>query len=109
MQTPEPITYETYGIDYPNTAFSLPLFQGWNMIGDPYNATVPMSNMTITPITGGSPMNLSEADANGYVYYQIYSYDPATNQYVAHSTDSLTPFTGYWLKAFQPCKLTIAQ
>jgi kumamolisin len=89
------------------TGLTIELQSGWNQFGNPYNLTVPLSDVTITPITGGSAMSLASANSNGYVYATLFSYDPSTNQYVPHSSDSLTPFTGYWIKAFQPCKVTV--
>lgn len=91
------------------TSLSIELVPGWNMVGDPFDLTIPLGDVSISPIDGGSSMSLAEADADGYVYYTLYSYNSATNSYVAHSSDSLTPYTGYWIKAFQPCKLTVTE
>lgn len=89
------------------TGLSITLQVGWNMVGNPYNATVPLSDVTITPSTGGTPMSLAQANTAGYVYNTLYSYDQSTNAYV--DATSLTPYAGYWIRAFQTCKITVNQ
>ncbi len=82
------------------TPFSLNVFAGWNLIGDPFPAAVSLSSVTIS----GTPLAVSSA-----VSPTLYSYNTASGQYAALSaaSDSLQPYAGYWLYAAQDATLTI--
>jgi kumamolisin len=85
---------------------TLALQPGWNMIGNPFDLDVPLSDVTIS--TTGGPLSLSAANAAGLVYSTLYAYDPFINAYVGHAPDNLAPYTGYWIKAFSACSVTIS-
>ena len=80
------------------------LTAGWNMIGDPYSLPLSMSSLVVVD-SSGNTYNLSQANAKGIVYATLYGYDTATGQYDSHIGDSLQPYTGYWIDAFQGCTL----
>ena len=82
------------------TPFSLALAAGWNLIGDPFPAAVPLSSVT----TGGMPLALSAA-----VSPTLYRYDTPSGQYVTLSAagDSLQPYVGYWIYASQSATLSV--
>ena len=80
-------------------AFSLPLSAGWNLIGDPYPAAVPLSSVTAN----------GAALPGSVVSPTLYRYDTSSGQYVAVSaaTGALQPYAGYWIYAAQPVSLSI--
>ena len=80
--------------------FSLNVSAGWNLIGDPFPAAVPLSPVTVS----GTPLALSPA-----VSPTLYTYNPASGQYVTLSaaSDSLQPYAGYWLYAAQNATLSV--
>ena len=82
------------------TPFSLPVSQGWNLIGDPFPAAVALSSITIN----GTALAVS-TDVSG----TLYRYDMPSAQYVTVSaaTASLQPYAGYWLYASQNATLSI--
>jgi len=82
------------------TPFSLSVSAGWNLIGDPFPAAVPLSSVTV----GGTPLALSPA-----VSPTLYSYNTASGQYVTLSaaSDSLQPYAGYWIYATQNATLSV--
>ncbi len=86
--------------------FSLPLQAGWNQIGDPFLLAAPLSTITVSA-SGLSAAPLTSAPT--VVQAKLYGYDPAANAYIAlnPATDSLSPYAGYWIYAFQPCTLTV--
>jgi len=85
---------------------TLPLPAGWNQIGNPYSVPAPLSSFVV--IDGsGNRMSLAQANAKGIIYAVLFSYNSATNQYDAHDNDSLQPYRGYWIDAFQDCKIEI--
>ncbi len=81
------------------TPFSLPLAAGWNLIGDPFPAAVPLSSVT----ANGSPLTSSSAAPN------LYSYSTASGQYVSvpAATGSLQPYAGYWIYTPSPVTLSV--
>ena len=80
--------------------FSVSLSAGWNLIGDPFPAAVPLSTVTVL----GVPLASSPA-----ISPTLYRYDMPSGQYVAVSaaTDSLQPYTGYWIYAYQGPTLSV--
>ncbi len=82
------------------TPFSLPLSPGWNLIGDPFPAAVPLSSVTVS----GTPLALSPA-----VSPTLYTYNTASGQYVTlnASSDSLQPYAGYWVYVAQNSLVTV--
>ena len=88
--------------------FSLPVSQGWNLIGDPFPAAVPLSSVTVrdTASSGVGGVALSASPA---VSGTLYRYDMPSAQYVIVSaaTDSLQPYAGYWVYASTSATLSI--
>ena len=85
----------------PTTApFSLAVSSGWNLIGDPFPAAVPLSSITV---------NGAALTSSGTVSPTLYRYDTPSGQYVAvnAASDSLQPYAGYWLYASQSAPLSI--
>ena len=82
------------------TPFSISVSAGWNLIGDPFPAAVPLSSVTVS----GTPLALSAA-----VSPTLYTYSTASGQYVTLSaaSDSLQPYAGYWLFAAQNTTLSV--
>lgn len=82
------------------TPFSLPLSPGWNLVGDPFPAAVPLSSVTVS----GTPLALSPA-----VSPTLYTYNTASGQYVTLSaaSDSLQPYAGYWIYVAQNSAVTV--
>ncbi len=81
------------------TPFSLTLTTGWNLIGDPFPAAVPLSSVT----ADGSALTSSAVSP------VLYSYSTASGQYVSVSaaTGSLQPYAGYWIYTSSPVTLNI--
>jgi len=81
------------------TPFSLPLAAGWNLIGDPFPAAVPLSSVTVS----GTPLASSAA-----VSPTLYRYNTASGQYVTlAASDSLQPYAGYWIYVAQNSLVTV--
>jgi hypothetical protein len=86
-----------------NTPFVIPLHAGWNMVGDPFPFTVPLSSLTFnkesksfsSAISGSSPL----------IGSSVYSYNSSTNAYVTANT--LSPSVGYWVFAYSATDLDV--
>ena len=81
------------------TPFSLALATGWNLIGDPFPAAVPLSSVT----ANGTALTSSPVSPT------LYSYSTASGQYVSvnAAADSLQPYAGYWIYTASPVTLNI--
>ena len=86
--------------------FSISLQAGWNQIGDPFPAAALLSGITVT---GSSGVSGPLASTPSVVQATLYSYDMSANAYAAlnPATDSLSPYVGYWIFAFQSCTLSV--
>jgi len=74
-------------------SFSVFLFPGWNMVGDPF--TVPVNIAAMRSGSANNPGSIS-----GFITLPMYSYDPAANAYVAiGASGALAPYGGYWVFA----------
>jgi len=82
------------------TPFTVGLSAGWNQIGDPFPAAVPLSSIT----AGGSPLASGAA-----VSPTLFRYNAGSNAYAPLNPtgDALQPYAGYWIFAYQPTTLAI--
>ncbi|MHB9035313.1 MAG: S8 family serine peptidase [Armatimonadota bacterium] len=81
------------------TSFSINLFQGWNMFGNPYTKQVSWS--TTLFLYRGQVKSLVDAEAAGWVRSTIFGYaETPTRGYVRVSNRGLLePYNGYWVYA----------
>jgi len=81
--------------------FQETLQPGWNLIGDPFTASVPWSTAQFSvPVTVGSVaantlVSQSAAVTANLIGASLWAYDPTSNSYVMAT--SLQPFQGYWV------------
>lgn len=87
--------------DWPEE-FHIPLTQGWNLIGNPYDLPVKLEDCRI--VQGTSTYTLDEAEAAGLCSAWIWGYDSgykALRQGASEDT-RLRPWRGYWLQTSAP-------
>ncbi|MFQ5809772.1 MAG: carboxypeptidase regulatory-like domain-containing protein, partial [Armatimonadota bacterium] len=79
-----------------------PLLAGWNLIGDPFRGTVDYSMVMVEDRTGAL-MSLSDAFGAGILQSGLFTW-----MFGGYRTSLiLTPFTGYWVLAFEQCTLVV--
>ena len=80
------------------TGFPISLSAGWNQIGDPFPVPLPLTSL----VAGGT------AAGTAAISPVLYRYDTASGAYAPLSlaTDSLQPYAGYWVFAYQGTNLT---
>ncbi len=80
------------------------LRHGWNQIGNPYEATVPVSALRFQYLADNVPVTLATAVTNGWIVAQTL---PSVGQVVVFGFDSqlgyvpaqnLEPWRGYWIR-----------
>lgn len=89
-----------------NAPFTLSLSNGWNMIGDPFNAGIPVGNLSVS--NGGQTSSFADAVSAGLISGTLYRYDLGSRAYAPlGSGDSLAPTQGYWVRAFRAVTLQV--
>ena len=86
----------------------IPLAPGWNMVGDPFTGPVLIGTLKVQ--YGNQAYGYTDAVNLGLISGTLYSYDSASNKYVAQDgAKTLDPYVGYWILALQPCTLLVPQ
>jgi len=81
----------------------LPLTEGWNLIGHPFMESIPLSACQVSD--GETTLSFLDAISAGWLQETLYYYDPGAG-YKPASPDnpednSLCPWYGYWILAFE--------
>ena len=95
-----------------NTAYLIPLQEGWNMIGNPFPFNVPWAACEVEIVgVGGQTQRISlqEAAERDYIRLQIYRYVPLTGEYTWRTAPlgELIAWQAHWVKALKPCTLVV--
>ena len=96
MKTPAPLPYNTYGSTYPSTSFRIPLHDGWNMIGDPYNFAVGFNAMEIEQLSG-TRLTVQNAVDQAVILPHIYHYANGDYTFQSLPDGTLNPWEGQWI------------
>ena len=91
----------------PEQSLEIPLNEGWNLVGNPYDSvTIGGGDMII--INEGEQAGIDEAVARGWLAPEVYGYNQATGGYERHPIGSpMSPWDGYAIKAIEKCTLII--
>lgn len=90
-----------------NQAYMVPVRDGWNQVGNPFLVPVRFDRVRVIG-PGGVEWSLTEAVERGYLLPVLYAYDPAANEYTWATSPALTvltPYEGYWLRAYEDVTL----
>ncbi len=95
-----------------NTAYLIPLQEGWNMIGNPFPFNVPWAACEVEIFNAGGQtqrISLQEAADRDYIRLQIYRYVPLTGEYTWRTAPlgELLAWQAHWVKALKPCTLVV--
>jgi len=95
-----------------NTAYLIPLEEGWNMIGNPFPFNVPWAacEVEITGLGGQRQrITLDEAVRREIIRPQIYRYIALTGEYTWRTAPlgELIAWQAHWVKALKPCVLVV--
>ncbi len=80
--------------------FTIPLYKGWNLIGNPYAHSVP-SWAALQFNYHGATKALTDAATAGWVSSTIYGYTPGSGYVdISEASNTLNPYNGYWIRAW---------
>ena len=91
-----------------SSSYTISLSAGWNQIGDPFTAAVPISGFSVG--VGGQTYPFANASGTAALIGSVfYGYNPSSNGYVTFGAgNSLEPGQGYWIHASQAATLSIS-
>jgi len=96
-------SYQGEVVDTTET-YTMPLKQGWNQIGPPFNRSYPWGSVQVS--YSGNTYALSTATGMGVVSSTIYSYSHETQSWVPNDTSfEMAAQTGYYVRAYEPVSL----
>ncbi len=88
-------------------AVEIPLTQGWNLIGNPYES-VDVDGERMRFERGGESASAEEAVERGWIAPFIFEFNNVTGGYERHQIGvPLSPWKGYAIKAAEACSLII--
>lgn len=96
LRTTESIPVDL-AVGLPDSAlpYRIPLSPGWNLVGIPQNARLPVSSLRFD--RGTEPVGFSQAVQNGWVRAVVFQWDGETGSY--QEATSLEPWAGYWIRS----------
>lgn len=90
---------QSYGNLSADSAFNVYLYQGWNMVGNPFSRNIAWGSALFT-YRGEGPKMLLEAERAGWVQSNLFSWNSTYSRYEQVTPrDFLQPYMGYWLYA----------
>ncbi|NLN74778.1 MAG: S8 family serine peptidase [Armatimonadetes bacterium] len=79
--------------------FSINLFKGWNLIGNPYTVSVPLSAIRLNYRGAIRTLDEDQLSSNRWVDAIFFGYDGSGYKIVPADRRLLDPYKGYWLRA----------
>jgi hypothetical protein len=109
IKVPSNVIIEVVGYPVPATPFVISLRPGWNLIGHPFEQPVSVSSLQVFNPATGETLSFKDAVARGWIYRNLYWYDPVTHRYtiIPPFSGILEPFRAYWVKAYTDVRLII--
>jgi hypothetical protein len=99
VRFPSPITIGFSGEPFDDTSpLDVTLSTGWNLIGDPYPLSVPLTSLTFSNNT--QTFSQASSGTSPVIGSSVWGYDPVSSSYIA--TTTLVPQQGYWIYAYAP-------
>ncbi|HOO55334.1 MAG TPA: FG-GAP-like repeat-containing protein [bacterium] len=84
--------------------YSMQLYEGWNMVGTPFNRNFTWSLVEVSNATG--TYSLSDAADEGIISSSVYTYDDVNEEWVLNSgLSEMLPGVGYLVRAYEQAEL----
>jgi len=112
VSLPYAVTVTPSGTSAPSGDFNVLLEPGWHLLGNPF--LTPTDFGAATVFQDGTYYDMLSAHRLGILCAVAWIYDTEDHGYKMISADSsgqrqIAPWSGFWLRVYQPCTLTIAR
>ncbi|HEY3331724.1 MAG TPA: S53 family peptidase [Capsulimonadaceae bacterium] len=89
-----------------STPLSVPLYAGWNLVGNPRSVALAASTLSVSTSTA-TTVSIGTAATAGVVDSVVYGYQPGDTAYevLGVSSSTLPAYAGFWLYAYSACTL----
>lgn len=88
------------GLEIKETAYRVALQKGWNMIGNPYNKTILLRDISVKDNVTGEMRSFVDAVKGGWIGNTVYYLKGGSYDFASFSDTppaSLEPWIGYWI------------
>lgn len=93
-------TLQVQGTPVPNgEPYQVPLFGGWNQLGNPYNRDLPVGEIQAMLGTEG-PVDLNTAQQRQWLQATVWVWDPQQRRY--QIAETVRTWQGFWIRALRP-------
>jgi len=111
VNLPYPVNVTPEGTSAPSGDFDVPLQPGWHLLGNPFFGPTDFGAATVFH---DGTYDMLSAHRLGILCAVAWVYDAADHNYKMISADSnsqrqIAPWSGFWLRTYQPCTFTIAR
>jgi len=111
IDLPYPVNVTPEGNPAPSGDFDVPLQPGWHLLGNPFFGPTDFGAATVFK---DGTYDMLSAHGLGILCAVAWIYDTDDHNYKMISADSvgqrqIAPWSGFWLRAYQPCTFTIAR
>ncbi|HZP83619.1 MAG TPA: S8 family serine peptidase [Chthonomonadaceae bacterium] len=96
VDVPAAVTLTTYGKNFPQNAFRIPVQKGWNMVGDPYTVAVPFNTVSVE-LPNKTRLTIQQAVDQGLLQPFIYRYVNGQYQFRVLPDGAFVPWEGHWV------------
>jgi len=104
VKSPVDILINFEGEELNSDSFTFDLLPGWNMVGVPFPRSFSFEEIFLE--TGTATYDFSSAVSAGLIRNAAYFWDGSRYENAYKTGSGLEPFKGYWIKVYQPCRLT---
>lgn len=96
-ELPDTTVVKTFGREFGDQPIRIPVTEGWNMVGDPYNYPVPFSSVLLED-SKGNRVSIGDAIEQRKVLGLVYRYSGASGYIHDQLPDAnLQPWQGHWI------------
>ena len=94
VDLPSPLDVISYG-RASTLPIQIPLYEGWNMIGDPFPYPVAFNSLTV--VKGANTVPVAKAVDQGVLLPYLYRYQDGSYTFSALPAGDLQPWEGHWI------------
>ena len=96
IDAPAAIPVFTFGLAFTKSSFTIPLHEGWNLVGNPYPYAVPFNSVEVQT-SSGAHIPVAQAVTQNLILPHIYRFVNNDYQFATLPDGTLQPWESQWL------------